>query len=146
MRPRLQGSLGVPTGDRQPQGTASSQARPKVDAPSLGEAASSAWPSSEVRHGLCQCVCLRSDAILSPLSPVCCLSVTRSVSPSVSGSVCVCVCVGACARVCLSICISLSQSWSLSLNFHLFLPLSLLTPGGPSVPLAPASHRCYGSG
>ena len=80
------------------------------------------------------------------LSPVCCLSVARSVSPSVSASVCVCVCAHAHASVCLSICISLSQSWSLSLNFHLFLPLSLLTPGSPSVPLAPASHRCYGSG
>ena len=112
MRPRLQGSLGVPTGDRQPQGTASSQARPKADAPSLGEAASSVWPSSEVRHGLCQCVCLRSDAILSPLSPVCCLSVTCSVSPSVSGSVCVCVCARARARVCLSV--------------YLYLPLTVL--------------------
>ena len=148
MRPRLQGSLGVPTGDRQPQGTASSQARPKADAPSLGEAASSAWPSSEVRHGLCQCVCLRSDAILSPLSVSCLLSLCRSlcVSLCLCLRVCVCVCAHAHASVCLSICISLSQSWSLSLNFHLFLPLSLLTPGGPSVPLAPASHRCYGSG
>ena len=114
MRPWLQGSLGVPTGDRQPQGTASSQARPKADAPSLGEAASSAWPSSEVRHGLCQCVCLRSDAILSPLSPVCCLSVARSVSPSVSASVCVCVCV--CARARARICLSV----------YLYLPLTVL--------------------
>ena len=85
---------------------------PKLTPPSLGEAASSAWPSSEVRHGLCQCVCLRSDAILSPLSPVCCLSVARSVSPSVSASVCVCVCVRARARVCLSV--------------YLYLPLTVL--------------------
>ena len=142
--------MGSPRVTASPRAPRPAGARPKADAPSLGEAASSAWPSSEVRHGLCQCVCLRSDAILSPLSPVCCLSVTRSVSPSVSASLCVCVCVCVCVHartcVCLSVCISLSQSWSLSLNFHLFLPLSLLTPGGPSVPLAPASHRCYGSG
>ena len=72
------------------------------------------------------------------------LCLPLSLAPCVC--VCVCVCTHAHASVCLSICFSLSQSWSLSLNFHLFLPLSLLTPGGPSVPLAPASHRCYGSG
>ena len=91
-------------------------ARPKADAPSLGEAASSAWPSSEVRHGLCQCVCLRSDAILSPLSPVCCLSVTRSVSPSVSASLCVCVCV--CVCVCTRV--------RMRLSVCLYLPLAVL--------------------
>ena len=48
------------------------------------------------------------------LSPVCCLSVARSVSPSVSASVCVCVCVcvRARARVCLSV--------------YLYLPLTVL--------------------
>ena len=74
------------------------------------------------------------------------LSLALCLPLSLPPCVCVCVCAHAHASVCLSICISLSQSWSLSLNFHLFLPLSLLTPGGPSVPLAPASHRCYGSG
>lgn len=114
MRPRLQGSLGVPTGDRQPQGTASSRARPKADAPSLGEAASSVWPSSEVRHGLCQCVCLRSDAILSPLSVSCLLSLCHSLCVSLCLwlRVCVCVCVRTRARVCLSV--------------YLYLPLIVL--------------------
>ena len=48
------------------------------------------------------------------LSPVCCLSVARSVSPSVSASVCVCVCV--CARARARICLSV----------YLYLPLTVL--------------------
>ena len=59
--------------------------------------------------------------------------------------VCVCVCVCVCGR-CLSICISLSQSWSWSQKLRVFLPLSFWKPSRPSFPLAPACHRCYGSG
>ena len=50
------------------------------------------------------------------LSPVCCLSVARSVSPSVSASVCVCVCVCVCARARARICLSV----------YLYLPLTVL--------------------
>ena len=81
----------------------SSRARPKADAPSLGEAAASARPPSEVRHGLCQCVCLGSDAILSPLSVSRLPSLCHSPSVSVSVCVCVCVCARARERVCLSV-------------------------------------------
>ena len=42
-------------------------ARPKAEASFLEEAATSAWPLSEVCHGG-QCVCLGSGAILSPVS------------------------------------------------------------------------------
>ena len=48
------------------------------------------------------------------LSPVCCLSVTRSVSPSVSASLCVCVCVCVCARA------------HMRLSVCLYLPLAVL--------------------
>ena len=104
---------------------------PKADAPSLGESASCVWPPSEVPLGLCQCVCLGSDAILSPLSVFRLLFLCHSLCVSLSLSLppCVCVCVRVRARVCLSVCISFSLSWSLSLNLRLFLPLSLLTPG-----------------
>ena len=50
------------------------------------------------------------------------------------------------ARSCLSVCLHLHlhlpsrRLGSLSLNLHLFPSLSLLTPGLPSLPLAPASH------
>ena len=50
------------------------------------------------------------------LSPVCCLSVARSVSPSVSASVCVCVCVCVCVRARARICLSV----------YLYLPLTVL--------------------
>ena len=104
MRSRLRGSLGVPTGDCQPQGTASSRGRPKADAPSLGETASSAGPPSEVRHGLCQYVCPRSDAIFSPLSvSLCRLCQSLCVSLSLSLPPCACAFARAPARVCLSV-------------------------------------------
>ena len=114
MRPWLRGSLGVSTGDRQPQGTASSHpagARPKADAPSLGGAASSARPPSEMAHSLCQCVYLGSDAILSPLSvsrlPSLCHSLSVPLFLSLRPCVCVCVCVCAHTHMILSVCLYL---------------------------------------
>ena len=108
--------------------------RPKADAPSLREAASSAGPLSEVCHGLCQCVDLGADAIPCPLSFLLpfsgSLSVALCLPVSVSPSPCVP------ARSCLSVCLSASASrrlGSVSLNLHLFLSLSLLTPGLPRV-------------
>ena len=75
--------------------------------------------------------------------PVFCPSV--AVSPSLCLCLSECVCVCARAPVGLSACISLSpSSSSLSLNLRLVLPLCLLTPGLPSLPLAPASHRLLG--
>ena len=94
-------------------------ARPKAYASSLEEAATSAWPLSEVCHGG-QCVCLGSDAILSPVSVSRFLSVNGSVSPSLCLClpVCVWVCVHVCVckRVCLPLAIfeSVSEPWSLS--------------------------------
>ena len=134
--------MGSPRANASPRAPRPARAQPKADAPSLGEAASSAGPPSVVRHGLCQYVCLRSDAIFSPLS-LFAASVSRSVSPSLCLCLPVPVCFRACARprarlsVCLSVRISLPSSSSLSLNLRLFLPLSLLTPCRPSVPLAP---------
>ena len=108
--------------------------RPKADAPSLREAASAARPLSEVCHGLCQCVYLGADAIPCPLSvsrsPSLCQSLGVSLSLSLPPRVCLR------ARVCLSVCLSASASrrlGSVSLNLHLFLSLSLLTPGLPRV-------------
>ena len=56
-----------------------------------------------------------------------------------------CVYVGLCVCVCARVSVSHSPSLSLSLNLRLFLALCLLTQGLPSLPLAPASHRCYDS-
>ena len=83
--------------------------RPKADAPSLREAASSAGPLSEVCHGLCQCVDLGADAIPCPLSfsrsPALCQSLCVSLSLSLPPRVCLR------ARVCLSVCICLAPPW-----------------------------------
>ena len=80
-----------------------------------------------------------------PLSPV-------RLPLSVSLSVALCLplsgspSLGVPARSCLSVCLHLHlhlpsrRLGSLSLNLHLFPSLSLLTPGLPSLPLAPASH------
>ena len=146
MRPRLRSSLGVPTGDCQPQGTASSRGSPgpRLTPPPLGKLL--------LAHGRslrCVTVCAsvsvsdRMPSSLPCLSPIFRLSVSRSVSPSLCLCLPVPVCFRACARprarlsVCLSVRISLPSSSSLSLNLRLFLPLSLLTPCRPSVPLAP---------
>ena len=148
MGPWRRGSLGVSTGERQPQGTAFSRPAgpgPRLTPPPLGKLL--------LPRGLplrCVTVCASvsvSDPMPSSLpclSPVCRLSVTRPLS--LCPCVCVCVCVRARARARLSVCSSLSLSSSLSRNLHLFLPLSLPTAGRPPFPLAPASHRCYGSG
>ena len=92
-------------------------ARTKADTSSLEEAATSAWPLSEVCHGG-QCICLGSDAILSPVSVSRFPSVNGSVSPSVYASLCVCgsVCVCVCTCVCLPLTIfeSVSEPSSLS--------------------------------
>ena len=64
-----------------------------------------------MRHRLCQCVCLGSDAILSPLSVSRLLSLCHSLCVSLSLSlppcVCVCVCVYARVHVRLSVCLYL---------------------------------------
>ena len=97
--------MGSPRANASPRAPLSAvqPGRPTADAPSLGEAAASARPPSEVRHGLCQCVCLGSDAILSPLSVSRLPSLCHSPSVSVSVCVCVCVCARARERVCLSV-------------------------------------------
>lgn len=116
-------------------------ARPKAHAPSLAHG-----PLSAVCDGLCQSVRLGWDAI------PCALSVSRF--PSRCRSVALCLrlsgspSLGVPARSCLSVCVHLHlhlhlpsrRLGSLSLNLHLFASLSLLTPGLPSLPLAPASH------
>ena len=66
---------------------------PKADGPSLGKAASSAWPLSEVGQGLCHCAV--SDRMPSSLP---CLPPVFRPSVAVSPSVCVCVCVCLCLR------------------------------------------------
>ena len=88
---------------------------PKADGPSLGKAASSAWPLSEVGQGLCHCaVSDRMPSSLPCLPPVFCPSVALSpsvwsasgclsVSRCVSLCVCVCVCVCVCEYVCVCV-------------------------------------------
>lgn len=135
MRPRLRGSLGVPTGDCQPQGTA----RPKAQAPSLGEAACAAGPRSPRCVTVCANVSV-SDRMPSPVpcpSPVFRLCRSLCVSPSLSLPACVCLP----APVCLPASAPAPRRLgSPSLTLHLFLSLSLLTPGLPSLPLTPASR------
>ena len=87
--------------------------RPKADAPSLREAASSAGPLSEVCHGLCQCVDLGADAIPCPLSFLLPFSGSLSVALCLPLSVSPSPCVPArsCLSVCLSVCICLAPPW-----------------------------------
>ena len=110
LRPRLRGSLGVPTGDCQPQGTASSRGSP---GPRLTPP-----PLRTGRSLRCVTVCARvsvSDGMPSPVpcpSPAFRLSVGRSVSPSVWLSLPGCAC--ALVSVCLSASAAasaLSPSW-----------------------------------
>ena len=114
-------------------------ARPKADAASLAHG-----PLSAVCDGLCQSVRLGWDAIPCPLSVSRFPSLCRSLCVSLSLALPPWVCLR--ARVCLSVCLHLHlhlpsrRLGSLSLNLHLFPSLSLLTPGLPSLPVAPASH------
>ena len=110
MRPRLRGSLGVPTGDCQPQGTASSRGSPgpRLTPPPLRTGRS--------LRGVTVCARVSvSDGMPSPVpcpSPAFRLSVGRSVSPSLWLSLPGCAC--ALVSVCLSASASasaLSPSW-----------------------------------
>lgn len=106
MRPRLRGSLGVPTGDCQPQGTASSRGSP---GPRLTPP-----PLRAGRSLRCVTVCARvsvSDGMPSPVpcpSPAFRLAVGRSLCVSVSLALPPWVCLR--ARVCLSASASASAS------------------------------------
>ena len=109
MGPWRRGSLGVSTGERQPQGTAFSRPAgpgPRLTPPPLGKLL--------LPRGLplrCVTVCASvSVSDLRPsslpfLSPICHLSVTRPLSLCPCVCVCVCVCARACVRerVCLSV-------------------------------------------
>ena len=87
-------------------------AGPKADSPSLEEAASSAWPLSEMCQDLRQCVCLGSDAMLSPVSVSSFLSVALCFCLSICASLCeyACTCVHADMSVCLHLPLAVFES------------------------------------
>jgi len=137
-------SLGDPTGDCQPQAPCPSWAQPKADAPPLGKLL---IPHSLSLRYVMVGASVSVSGRMPFLSRVClafsicqwlCVSLSLSVPP------CVCVCVQLCVLAHVSV--SPSPSLSLSLNLRLFLALCFLIPGLPSLPLPPASPRCYDSG
>ena len=119
-------------------------AQPKADAPPLGKLL---LPHSlslrYVMVGASVSVSDRMPFSLPCLSRVFRLSVALCLPLSVCASVCVCLCA---LCVLAHVSVSPSPSLSLSLNLRLFLALCFLIPGLPSLPLPPASPRCYDSG
>lgn len=128
-----------------PRAPCPSWAQPKADAPPLGKLLIPHSLSLRyVMVGASVSVSGRMPFSLPCLSRVFHLSVALCLPLSLCASVCVCVCVQLCVLAHVSV--SSSPSLSLSLNLRLFLALCFLIPGLPSLPLPPASPRCYDSG